>query len=209
MPPDRAEKIMQLHHMGLSVKEIARKIYVAKEQVARVIEEHGERPTSSKQRRVKAARNQYEQDILTPLERRRKALMGQKLTNEKIAEVRALLEGGARKVDIVEQTGVSRASVDRIANGELTAEGKKERPAPEVRREPTIKSDPAPTFTTLKNAADTLSPRDVRILRALTEQIIRALAGTEGEQVADDHALGSALGMLNAVQMILGENGEE
>lgn len=186
---------------------IAREVYAAKEQVARVIEKHGERPITSKQRRKQAAHERYQQDILTPLERRRKVIMGhQKLTNEKIAEVQVLLEGGARKVDIIEQTGVSRASVDRIANGELTAEGKKERTASEVRPRTSVKSAPAPTFTTLETAADTLSPRDVRILRALTEQIIRALAGTEGEHVADDHALGSALGMLTAVQMILGED---
>ena len=161
----------------------------------------------------KTAHERYQQDILTPLERRRKVIkMSEEkknttpLTPEKIEEVRKLVEGGTTVAEAAAQTGVSVSSVCRIKSGKLTPESRSGSPPPKVRREPAIKPAPAPTFTTLETAADTLSARDVRILRALTEQIIRALAGTEGEQVADDHALGSALGMLTAVQMILGED---
>lgn len=206
MAHDCAEKIMQLHHMGLSVTEIAREIYVAKEQVARVIEEHGERPTTSGQRRVKAARIRYEQDILTPLERRRKALtMSKSLSKEKIGEVQALIESGAKKADIIEQTGVSRSTVDRIANGTLTADGKIAPPAPD-RSEPAV--EPGQIFTAPESMADTLPPRDVAILRSLTEQVLRALAGVEGETDADSRNLGQAYGLLTAVQLILGGGAE-
>lgn len=201
MAHDCAEKIMQLHHMGLSVTEIAREIYVAKEQVARVIEEHGERPTTSGQRRVKAARIRYEQDILTPLERRRKALtMSKSLSKEKIGEVQALIESGAKKADIIEQTGVSASTVDRIRSGQLTAEGKPDKPAPQT--------SPAQVFTALETAPDALSVKDTRILRSLTEQVLRALAGVEGETDADSQNLGQAYGLLTAVQLILGGGAE-
>lgn len=179
MPPDRAEKIMQLHHMGLSVTEIAREIYVAKEQVARVIEEHGERPTTSKQRRVKAARNRYEQDILTPLERRRKALkMSEEkkdttpLTPEKIAEVQKLVEDGTTIAKTAAQTGVSVSSVCRIKKGKLT--GEKRKPA--------------------------LTDRDIDLLRQLIDRSLAAISGAKNGH----SALGKAYGLLVAAQLILG-----
>lgn len=118
------------------------------------------------------------------------------LPSEKVERVKEMLAEGAKISTIIAETLVSRATIDRIKNGTY---GVKQPKKPHKAAEPAV-------FTTLETAADTLSPRDVRILRALTEQIIRALAGTEGEQVADDHALGSALGMLTAVQMILGED---
>ena len=149
----------------------------------------------------KLAHERYANDILTPLERRRKALMGhQKLTKEKIGEVQLLLADGAKKVDIIEQTGVSRSTIDRIANGTLTADGKIAPSAPK----------PAPTdateqvFATLESTSETLPPRDVAILRSLTEQALRALAGVEGETDADSHNLGQAYGLLTAAQLILG-----
>ena len=200
MAHDRAEKIMQLHHMGLSVTEIAREIYVAKEQVTRVIEEHGERPTTSKQRRVKAARIRYEQDILTPLERRRKALkMSEEkkdttpLTPEKIAEVQKLVENGTTIAETAAQAGVSVSSVCRIKKGKLT--DKKRKPAP-------TKSDPepAPHFTTLETASPTLTDRDIDLLRQLIDRSLAAISGAENGH----SALGKAYGLLTAAQLILG-----
>ena len=144
----------------------------------------------------------YANDILTPLERRRKALtMSKSLSKEKIGEVQALIESGAKKADIIEQTGVSRSTVDRIANGTLTADGKIAPPAPD-RSEPAV--EPGQIFTAPESTTNTLSRRDVDILRSLTEQVLRALAGVEGETDADSHNLGQAYGLLTAVQLILG-----
>ena len=144
----------------------------------------------------------YTNDILTPLERRRKAVMGhQKLSKEKIEEVQQLIAGGVKKADIIEQTGVSRSTVDRIANGTLTADGKIAPPVPD-RSEPAI--EPGQIFTVPESTTNTLPPRDVAILRSLTEQVLRALAGVEGETDADSHNLGQAYGLLVAAQLILG-----
>lgn len=198
MAHDRAEKIMQLHHMGLSVTEIAREIYVAKEQVARVIEEHGERPTTSKQRRVKAARIRYEQDILTPLERRRKALkMSEEkkdttpLTPEKIAEVQKLIEDGTTIAETAAQAGVSVSSVCRIKKGKLNAKrtaAKQDKP------------QLAPHFTTLETASPALTDRDIDLLRQLIDRSLAAISGAENGH----SALGKAYGLLTAAQLILG-----
>ena len=79
------------------------------------------------------ADKRYQTDILTPLERRRKALDMKGLPKEKIEEVQALIDSGE-----------------------------------------------------------------------LITQTLRALAGAEGEHVADDHALGTAVGMLTAAELLLG-----
>ena len=42
------------------------------------------------------------------------------------------------------------------------------------------------------------------IVRRLITQTLRALAGAEGEHVADDHALGTSVGMLTAAELLLG-----
>lgn len=75
------------------------------------------------------ARALYTNDILTPLERRRKALAMKALTKEKIEEVQALIESGVTRKEIAEKAGVGLATVDRIKSGQLTAEGRTDRPA--------------------------------------------------------------------------------
>ena len=76
----------------------------------------------------KRAHEHYDNDILTPLERRRKALaMSKSLSKEKIGEVQALIESGATKKEIAEKAGVGLSTVDRIKSGQLTAEGKPEK----------------------------------------------------------------------------------
>lgn len=111
--------------------------------------------------------------------------------------IRRMLDEGKTFKEIVEKTGVSQSTVSRIKNGQLTADCK---PDTEPHHEPS----PAQTFTVLESMADTLPPRDVAILRSLTEQVLRALAGVEGETDADSHNLGQAYGLLTAVQLILG-----
>jgi hypothetical protein len=140
----------------------------------------------------------YANDILTPLERRRKAIESMKaLTKEKIDEVKALIESGAKKSDIIEQTGVSASTVDRIKSGQLTAEGKSEKPksAP--------KPKPEPVFTALEVAPDPITQRELDALRVLIGQAVKAFAGIECATAADSYNLGQTFGLLTAAQMIL------
>lgn len=76
----------------------------------------------------KLADEHYNNDILTPLERRRKALAMKSLSKEKIEEVQALIAVGGTKKEIAEKAGVGLSTVDRIRSGQLTAEGKPEKP---------------------------------------------------------------------------------
>lgn len=143
----------------------------------------------------------YTNDILTPLERRRKAIESMKaLTKEKIDEVKVLIESGAKKADIIEQTGVSASTVDRVKAGRLTAEGK---PA---------KTTPAPSqtqaFTALETTQELITPRELDTLRALIGQAVKAFAGIECATAADSYNLGQTFGLLSAAQMILEEDGE-
>ena len=139
----------------------------------------------------------YTNDILTPLERRRKALSMKGLPKEKIEEVQALIGTGATKKEIAEKAGVGLSTVDRIRSGQLTAEGKPEKPksAP--------KPKPEPVFTALEVAQERISPRELDALRALIGQAVKAFAGIECATAADSYNLGQTFGLLTAAQMIL------
>lgn len=147
----------------------------------------------------KLAHKRYTDDILTPLERRRKAIEidMKALTKEKIDEVKALIESGAKKSDIIEQTGVSASTVDRVKAGQIAAEGKPKKPksAP--------KPKPEPVFTTLETAPDIPTQRELDALRALIGQAVKAFAGIECATAADSYNLGQTFGLLTAAQMIL------
>lgn len=142
----------------------------------------------------------YENDILTPLERRRKAIEMKGLPKEKIEEVQALIAVGGTRKEIAEKTGVGLSTVDRIRSGQLTAEGTSEKPksAP--------KPKPEPVFTALEAAQECISPRDLDALRALISQAVRAFAGIECATPADSYNLGQTFGLLTAAQMILGDD---
>ena len=149
-------------------------------------------------RYAKRAHELYNSDILTPLERRRKAIESMKaLTKEKIDEVKALIESGAKKADIIEQTKVSASTVDRVKAGQLTAEGKPEKPkfAP--------KPKPEPVFTALEAAPEPITQRELDTLRVLIGQAVKAFAGIECATAADSYNLGQTFGLLMAAQMIL------
>ena len=149
------------------------------------------------------ARILYENDILTPLERRRKAIESMKaLTKEKIEEVQALIETGATRKEIAEKAGVGLATIDRIKSGQLTAEGKSEKPKSASKPKPEPKPEPQ-TFATLENAKELISPRELDALRALISQAVRAFAGIECATSADSYNLGQTFGLLTAAQMIL------
>lgn len=145
----------------------------------------------------------YANDILTPLERRRKALaMSKSLSKEKIEEVQALIESGATKKEIAEKAGVGLSTVDRIKSGQLTAACKPEKPksAP--------KPKPEPVFAALEVAPDPITQRELDALRVLIGQAVKAFAGIECATAADSYNLGQTFGLLLAAQMILGEDRE-
>ncbi len=150
---------------------------------------------------INFAHERYTNDILTPLERRRKALTMSKetkpLTDEKITEVKELIEDGATIAETAARTGVSKSSVCRIKSGQLTAEGKPEKPksAP--------KPKPEPVFTALEAAPDPITQRELDTLRVLVGQAVKAFAGIECATAADSYNLGQTFGLLTAAQMIL------
>lgn len=147
----------------------------------------------------KLAHERYTNDILTPLERRRKAIEidMKALTKEKIDEVQALIGTGATKKQIAEKAGVGLSTVDRIKKGMQSAEDKAEKPTPKP-----PKPEPQ-TFATLENAKECISPRELDALRALISQAVRAFAGIECATSADSYNLGQTFGLLTAAQMIL------
>ena len=146
------------------------------------------------------ARILYENDILTPLERRRKAIESMKaLTKEKIEEVQALIETGATRKEIAEKAGVGLVTIDRIKSGQLTAEGRTDRPA---KPKATKQAEPQ-TYAAPETAQGQITPRELDALRALIGQAVKAFAGIECATAADSYNLGQTYGLLMAAQMIL------
>lgn len=146
----------------------------------------------------KRAHDHYTEDILTPLERRRKAVTMSKetkpLTNEKISEVKELIEDGATIAETAARTGVSKSSVCRIKSGK-TGEKK---PAPKPKQE---KPSAPPVMS--ETAAEPLTQRELEALKALIGQAVKAFAGIDCATAADSYNLGQTFGLLTAAQMIL------
>lgn len=136
----------------------------------------------------------------------REKIMAKGLSKEKIEEVQALIESGATKKEIAAQAGVGLSTVDRIKSGQLTAEGKADKPAKSA---PKPKPDvgrglaPAAPAATLETAQECISPRELDALRALIGQAVKAFAGIECATPADSYNLGQTFGLLTAAQMIL------
>lgn len=151
-----------------------------------------------KQKKIRA-RMLYENDILLPLERRRKALaMAKSLSKEKIEEVQALIESGGTRKEIAEKAGVGLATVDRIKSGQLTAEGKTDKPA-----KPKAGKPEPQTYAASETSQGLITPRELDALRALIGQAVKAFAGIEYATAADSYNLGQTYGLLVAAQMIL------
>lgn len=107
------------------------------------------------------------------------------LPPEKVERVKEMLAEGAKISDIIAETLVSRATIDRIKNGTY---GLKQPPKPKADK-PAPKAEPKPD-----------------ILRQLISEVSLALADVSGECENDDKAIGRALGLLTAAEMILGDN---
>lgn len=101
------------------------------------------------------------------------------LPPEKVERVKEMLAEGAKISDIVAETLVSRATIDRIKNGTY---GVKQPPKPKADK-PAPKAEPKPD-----------------ILRLLIGQALEMLERSE----VDCKEIGAAVGLLTAAEMILG-----
>lgn len=106
------------------------------------------------------------------------------LPPEKVERVKEMLAEGAKISDIIAETLVSRATIGRIKNGTY---GVKQPPKPKADK-PAPKAEPKPD-----------------ILRQLISEVSLALTDVSGECENDDKAIGRALGLLEAAELILGD----
>ena len=109
------------------------------------------------------------------------------LPPEKVERVREMLAEGAKVNNIIAETLVSRATIDRIKNGTY---GEK--------RQPKKKEPAAVVPETNKTSTD-------GILRELISRAVETLRDTQGGTPDDCALVGKALGLLEAVEMMLNE----
>lgn len=108
------------------------------------------------------------------------------LPPEKVERVKEMLAEGAKISDIVAETLVSRATIDRIKNGTYGLKQPKKVPA--------------------AVAAETSGQRTDGILHELISRAVETLRDTQGDTPDDCALVGKALGLLTAAEMILGDN---
>lgn len=108
------------------------------------------------------------------------------LPPEKVEQVKEMLAEGAKISTIIAETLVSRATIDRIKNGTYGTKPKKKEPAavvPEARK-----------------------PRTDGVMRVLISRAVETLRDTQGDTPDDCALVGKALGLLEAVEMMMGDN---
>ena len=119
----------------------------------------------------------------TPTDTPTKRGIREPLPPEKVERVKEMLAEGAKIGDIIAETLVSRATIDRIKNGtygvKQPTKPKPDKPAPALEPKPDI-------------------------LRQLISEVSLALADVSGACENDDKAIGRALGLLTAAEMMLG-----
>lgn len=108
------------------------------------------------------------------------------LPPEKVERVKEMLAEGAKISTIIAETLVSRATIDRIKNGTYGEKREKKKPAAVV---PKV------------NKANTDG-----ILRELISRAVETLRDTQGDTSDDCALVGKALGLLEAVEMMLKES---
>ena len=108
------------------------------------------------------------------------------LPPEKVEMVREMLAKGEKVNDIIAETLVSRATIDRIKNDTYGKKREKKKPAAVV---PKV------------NKANTDG-----ILRELISRAVETLRDTQGDTSDDCALVGKALGLLEAVEMMLNES---
>lgn len=110
------------------------------------------------------------------------------LTAEKISEVRSLIDSGATTAKTAEQAGVSIATVNRIKSGTYHT------------KKPPKAAEPAEIATPEASKTHTGG-----IMRELISRAVETLRDTQGGTPDDCALVGKALGLLEAVEMMLNE----
>jgi hypothetical protein len=105
------------------------------------------------------------------------------LPPEKVERVREMLAEGAKINDIIAETLVSRATIDRIKNGTYGVKQPKKEPAAVV--------------------PESSSPHTSGILRELIGRAVETLRDTQGDTPDDCALVGKALGLLTAAELLL------
>lgn len=109
------------------------------------------------------------------------------LPPEKVERVREMLAEGAKITDIIVETLISRSTIDRIKNGTYGGKQPKKEPAAVV--------------------SEVSSQRTNGILRELISRAVETLRDTQGDTPDDCALVGKALGLLEAVEMMLPREG--
>ena len=123
-----------------------------------------------------------ENKVQTTEEAPKKRGIREPLPPEKVERVKEMLAGGAKIGDIIAETLVSRATIDRIKNGTY---GVKQPPKPKADK-PAPVPEPKPD-----------------ILLRLIGQAVETLRDAQGYDPNDCALVGKALGLLTAAEMML------
>ena len=123
-----------------------------------------------------------ENKVQTTEEAPKKRGIREPLPPEKVERVKEMLAEGAKIGDIIAETLVSRATIDRIKNGTY---GVKQPTKPKVDK-PAPAPEPKPD-----------------IIHQMVKQALSALSDVTGEGVDDDKAIGLSIGLLTAAEMML------
>ena len=126
-----------------------------------------------------------EEENKVTMEEPKKRGIREPLPPEKVERVREMLAKGAKVNEIIAETLVSRATIDRIKSGTYGTKPKKKEPAavvPEARK-----------------------PRTDGVMRVLISRAVETLRDTQGNTPDDCALVGKALGLLEAVEMMMEE----
>ena len=127
--------------------------------------------------------NEEENKVTT--EEPKKRGIREPLPPEKVERVKEMLAEGAKVNEIIAETLVSRATIDRIKSGTYGTKPKKKEPASVV-----------PEAS--KTSAD-------GVMRVLISRAVETLRDTQGNTPDDCALVGKALGLLEAVEMMMEE----
>ena len=133
-----------------------------------------------------------EENKVTVEETAKKHGIREPLPPEKVERVKEMLAEGAKISTIIAETLVSRATIDRIKNGTYSVKQPKKPPKA---------AEPAGVTTPEVSKSD---KRD--ILRRLISEAKNNLSDVSAFEHCDCKEVGYAIGLLTAVEMILGDN---
>ena len=127
----------------------------------------------------------------TPTDTPTKRGIREPLPPEKVERVKEMLAEGAKVNEIIAETLVSRATIDRIKNGTY---GVKQPKKPPKAAEPAAITTPEVSKTSTTG-----------FLRELISRAVETLRDAQGDTPDDCALVGKALGLLEAVEMMMNE----